>query len=300
MTKPAPIEGLDATSTLEEAARRSIELRLGDVRKYEEKLGAAAEPDDVHDMRVASRRLRAALTLFDRRRQLVAAHDAVEALGDALGQVRELHVQLAWLREELAAASERDKVGLQALYAEREAKLPRRIERLQAALTAWHQQGVPAVAAALAALDLPGRLGGHRVRRRLSRRLKDVKRRVAAACKSMDARTAHRLRIGAKKLRYLAELTQPAFPDGDRPPHRPPAAVAGDARRPARRRRAHPDRREVPGARRRPGAAGGARSFAQRDGAPRAAGGGARRRPGQAARGSHPGIAARRPLLSYR
>ena len=117
MTKPAAIEGLDSTSTLEEAARRSIEARFKDVRGYEEKLAGAVDADDVHDMRVASRRLRAALTLFDRKRQLRAAHDAVEALGNSLGEVRELHVQLAWLTDELAAATERDKVGLQALLA---------------------------------------------------------------------------------------------------------------------------------------------------------------------------------------
>ena len=57
MTKPAPIEGLDATSTLEEAARRSIESRLKEVRVFEDKLtGAAVDADDVHDLRVASRR----------------------------------------------------------------------------------------------------------------------------------------------------------------------------------------------------------------------------------------------------
>jgi CHAD domain-containing protein len=216
MTKPAPIEGLDSTSPLDEAACRSIEARLGDVRKYEEKLTTAVEPDDVHDMRVASRRLRAALELFDRKsrrkRQLRPAHDAVEKLGDALGELRELHVQLAWLRGEVAAASERDKVGLQALLGEREAKLPKRIERLHAALGSWTENGVTRVEAALAALDIGGRLGGNRVRRRLSRRLKGVKRRAAAATKSMDARTVHQLRIDAKKLRYAAELAQPAFP----------------------------------------------------------------------------------------
>jgi len=212
MTKPAPIEGLDASAALADAARRSIEARLGDVRKYEEKLTGAADPADVHDMRVASRRLRAALELFDRKRQLERAHESVEALGDTLGEVRELHVQLAWLRDELAAATERDKVGLQALLAEREAKLPKRVERLHAAVGTWVDDGVPCVEAALAALDVGGRLGGHRVRRRLSRRLKDVKQRVVAAMKSMDARAAHKLRIGAKKLRYAAELAQPAFP----------------------------------------------------------------------------------------
>lgn len=213
MSKPAPIEGLDSKSTMDEAARRSIEARLGDVRKLEEKLAGSVDADDVHDMRVASRRLRAALDLFDRKGQLAAAHDVVAALGDALGQVRELHVQLAWLRDELSAASERDKVGLQALAAEREAKLPRRIERLHVALGSWREDGVPTVEAAVASLSVGGRLGGHRVRRRLSRRLKVTRRRAAAALKSMDPRTAHKLRIGAKKLRYLAELTQPAFPD---------------------------------------------------------------------------------------
>jgi len=213
MSKPTPIEGLDAQSTMDEAGRRSIEARLGDVRKFEEKLTGAVDADDVHDMRVASRRLRAALELFDRKRRLRAAHDAVEALGDALGEVRELHVQLAWLRDELSSASERDKLGLQALAGEREAKLSRRLDRLRAALGTWRDDGAPTVEAALAALSVGGRLGGHRVRRRLSRRLKDTRRRAAAALKSMDPRTAHKLRIGAKKLRYLAELTAPAFPD---------------------------------------------------------------------------------------
>jgi len=213
MSKPTPIEGLDAQSTMDEAGRRSIEVRLGDVRKFEEKLAGAVDADDVHDMRVASRRLRAALELFDRKRRLRAAHDAVEALGDALGEVRELHVQLAWLRDELSSASERDKLGLQALAGEREAKLSRRLDRLRAALGTWRDDGAPTVEAALAALSVGGRLGGHRVRRRLSRRLKDTRRRAAAALKSMDPRTAHKLRIGAKKLRYLAELTAPAFPD---------------------------------------------------------------------------------------
>ncbi len=213
MSKPQPIEGLDSQTTMDDAARRSIEGRFADVRKYEEKLAGSVDADDVHDMRVASRRLRAALQLFDRKKQLRAAHDAVKALGDALGEVREIHVQLAWLRDELGGASERDKVGLQALADERQAKLPKRVDKLRAALGTWTEDGVPTVEAALASLSLGGRLGGNRIRRRLSRQLKQARRRVQAACKSMDPRSAHQLRIAAKKLRYAAELSQPAFPD---------------------------------------------------------------------------------------
>src|SRR6478752_4685055 len=98
MAKPAPIEGLDADIPLVEAARKYIAARLGDVRQYEQKEASGTpDPDDVHDMRVASRRLRAALELFDRKKQLAGAERAVKALGDALGEVRELQVQLSWL-----------------------------------------------------------------------------------------------------------------------------------------------------------------------------------------------------------
>src|ERR1700743_433561 len=105
MSEPAPIEGLDSNTTLEDAARASITALISVVNCCEERLTGALEPNDVHDMRVASRRLRAALALFDQKIQLCAAYRTVTSLGDALGEVRELHVQLAWLREELAAAS---------------------------------------------------------------------------------------------------------------------------------------------------------------------------------------------------
>src|SRR5262249_25684739 len=148
------------------------------------------DDDDVHDMRVASRRLRAALQLFDRKKQLRHANDATRALGDALGEVRELQVQLVWLRDTLAKASEEDRPGVLSLLGERGAQLPQRIARLQAALINWRDAGVPTVKAALAALELDGRLGGNRVRRRLSQRIKGTKQHVAATLKSIDARTA--------------------------------------------------------------------------------------------------------------
>ena len=164
-------------------------------------------------MRVASRRLRASLALFDCKSQLCAAYRTVTSLGDALGEVRELHVQLAWLREELGRpppSATRSACSRSSKSARASCRRRSRRSRPRSAAgprTAW-----PVVESALAALDVRGKLGGHRVRRRLSRRLKDTRRRVAAVVKSMDARTAHKLRIGAKKLRYLAELAQPAFP----------------------------------------------------------------------------------------
>jgi CHAD domain-containing protein len=211
MSKPAPIEGLDSTTSLDEAARRSIATRLADVRKFEEKLTGALDADDVHDMRVASRRLRAALQLFERKKQLRDAHDATKAHGDALGEVRELHVQLQWLDDALTKADGKDKPGLQSLRDERHGKLQRRVDKLRTALGTWQSDGVPTIEAALGAFAAGGRLGGRRVRDRIARQLKGAKKRVVAAAKSDDPRTAHKLRIAAKKLRYTAELAQPAF-----------------------------------------------------------------------------------------
>jgi CHAD domain-containing protein len=51
------------------------------------------------------------------------------------------------------------------------------------------------------------------VRKRLGARLRDVRKKIKATLAANDARTAHKLRIGVKKLRYVAELCQPAFPD---------------------------------------------------------------------------------------
>src|SRR5262245_32089274 len=156
MSKPAPIEGLNADVPLIDAAKKSIAVRLVDVRKFEERLGGsgAVDADDVHDMRVASRRLRAALELFDRKKQLRAAENGVRTLGDSLGEVRELHVQLGWLADAQKDASDKERGGIAALREQRAAKLDKRIARLRAALGTWTAEGVAAVETALAKLDL--------------------------------------------------------------------------------------------------------------------------------------------------
>jgi CHAD domain-containing protein len=213
MAKPAPIEGLDGDSPLTGAAQKSIGARLADVRQYEkQEQSGIPDPDEVHDMRVASRRLRAALELFDRKRQLAAAEVAVKALGDALGEVRELQVQLRWLDAAAGNAREADRAGIMALRQARERKLEPKLEALQDALVRW-QGEVVAVEQAAAELKQKGRLGGRRVRARLGERLRGVGKRLTAALEANDARTAHKLRIAVKKLRYVAELCQPAFPD---------------------------------------------------------------------------------------
>src|ERR1700682_4971291 len=92
MPKPTHVPGLDAHTPLRQAAKLLLEARLLDVRRYEPQLTEGTPEDAVHDMRVALRRLRAALRLF-RLREL---DGPVKALQDALGAVRDLKLQIGW------------------------------------------------------------------------------------------------------------------------------------------------------------------------------------------------------------
>jgi len=98
---------------------RILAARLRDLERAEAGLPA---PDPVHDMRVAARRLRAALRLL----RLREFDRAVKKLQDALGDVRDLQLQIAWLK------------GRDAVLLRRHAPLLGKVERaLQSALQEW-------------------------------------------------------------------------------------------------------------------------------------------------------------------
>ena len=88
MPRPTPIRGLGPDSRLAEAARRLVSSRLADVRHEQDALGEALTEDGVHDLRVATRRLRAALKVFRALGGLRPLEREVKKLQDALGEVR--------------------------------------------------------------------------------------------------------------------------------------------------------------------------------------------------------------------
>jgi CHAD domain-containing protein len=198
MPKPTQVPGLDARSPLRQAAKLLLEARLLDVRLYEPQLAEGAPEGPVHDMRVALRRLRAALRLF-RLREL---DGPVKALQDALGAVRDLRLQIAWFAHRDAQ-----------LAAKRRALLQGAERALRRRLHIWQQRTVPLLQKAVQDLDPSGRLGGDKVRNVLRKHLDRLDDRLDAALKSLDPATAHRLRISVKQVRYLAELVEDALPD---------------------------------------------------------------------------------------
>jgi CHAD domain-containing protein len=109
MAKARDIGGLDGRMSFRDAGRKAVAVRAEELFDH---AGGVLDVDDierVHDMRVATRRLRAVLEVFAPafdRQEHKAVLDDVKALADALGARRDPDVQLeslAHLAEALPA-----------------------------------------------------------------------------------------------------------------------------------------------------------------------------------------------------
>ena len=113
-----PIHG---EMTFAEAGARAVAVRAGELWEHAENVLDTNDIDRVHDMRVATRRLRAVLEIFapcfDRREHKAVLRE-VKALADALGARRDPDVQLAALAGLQAAMGEGERAGLE-LFADR-------------------------------------------------------------------------------------------------------------------------------------------------------------------------------------
>lgn len=210
MPPPTPIRGLGPDSELGDAARRILAGRLADARHPEDQLGAELDEDGVHDMRVATRRLRAALQVFQATGKLARVEADVKRLQDALGAVRDLHVQDAWMGT--AAKGKKDAVkALAGLRKTHLSSLGEKEKTLRAELERWTERTVPSLLKRLDTLEDRHRFAGKQVRGHLRQRLRRVEKRLERYADAPDATSAHALRKDLKKLRYELEIFQPAF-----------------------------------------------------------------------------------------
>jgi CHAD domain-containing protein len=141
MAKASPIEGFAEAESFTEAAGLAVETRTDELFSFAEGVLDTSDIERVHDMRVASRRLRAALEIFApcfpkgaHRRAL----EEVKALADALGERRDRDVQIAALERISQSLPAEDRAGLadliRALRNEQEAAnvtLAAAIERIE-------------------------------------------------------------------------------------------------------------------------------------------------------------------------
>ena len=88
MARPREVTGLDCDEPFEAAARRAVEVRAAEVFAHAEGVLDVSDVEPLHDLRVASRRLRAALELFRPcfpKKCYKAAIKPLKALADAPG-----------------------------------------------------------------------------------------------------------------------------------------------------------------------------------------------------------------------
>lgn len=214
LTAPAPEP--DVHDPAEHHVRAALETRLGAMLRHAPGTRSGEDAEDLHQMRVSVRRMRAVLRaarpLLDRRWA-----DGLRAelgwLGRALGPVRDLDVLLLRLREEakqfgtveqrdaerLLAALEAEREAaraamLQALDSQRYADLVERLSRAAAEPLPLARRRRPVALASL-------------VRREFDRLAGAVTR----AGDDPPDEVLHELRIDGKRLRYTTELAEPAL-----------------------------------------------------------------------------------------
>jgi CHAD domain-containing protein len=115
MAKARAIEGLDADGPYAAAAARIVEVRSRELLDHAHGVLDVSDIERLHDMRVATRRLRAALEIFGPcfpARELKATLREVKALADALGERRDRDVTIASLEEISNAMPAPDRPGI--------------------------------------------------------------------------------------------------------------------------------------------------------------------------------------------
>jgi CHAD domain-containing protein len=210
---------VEQTSTVGQVAFAVLRTQFAALLRKEPGTRLGEDPEELHDMRVAARRLRAALALFEDVLPVRASRYREELtwLAGILGTVRDLDVQLHQLDEWEGAVDPQDGRGLEALRSilERhrtearrtlaEALDSRRRDRLVAGFSAMLRHGplrrsrgsrMPVL---LVAPDLLGS-AYDRVRR--------AGKRLGAGS---TPEAYHRLRIRTKRLRYALEFLSPVY-----------------------------------------------------------------------------------------
>lgn len=219
---------IDASLSLGELAFAVLRRQFATMRAHEAGSRLGEDPEEVHDMRVATRRMRAAIKLFkdalpERARWI---RDELKWVAGALGDVRDLDVQLEQIEEWSEGADEEGREALsrtgKALERQREEARGRLIEALDSA----RYERLESSFAAMLKLGptrevIPG--GGPDPRSKadepvlsagpdlLSRRYRKWRKLADGIDEDSEPEDFHDLRKEGKRLRYALEFFTPVY-----------------------------------------------------------------------------------------
>jgi CHAD domain-containing protein len=228
MAKAKEIEGLDCGTEVAAGLRLALRSRVEEMCGWRAAALDWSDPEGVHDMRVASRRLRSAVRDFSpylRRRQFRRAKGALKSLAASLGLVRDEDVALMALEKLAADAPPEVAAGVGRFVAERERRRARARARLRRALTEealreLREDFDEALADGVKSGPKSAEGGGAAVSfRRAGREIigagvAELRELSASLYSPLRSEPLHRLRISAKRLRYAVELFAACRADG--------------------------------------------------------------------------------------
>ena len=222
MAKAREIIGLECEGGARDGIRRTLLTRLEEVFDFREQALDFSDIKGVHDMRVATRRLRSAARDFAphmRRGRLDNVIDDLRELAEVLGSVRDLDVAISALQKLAADAPPELADGVLGIAEEREQQREEARRALVESLSAeaiddFRQEFTTAVdratrprrprkADSLFVIEPSFRTVSQIVALRLWQELKD---RSPCLRRPFKVKPLHRMRISAKRLRYALEL----------------------------------------------------------------------------------------------
>ena len=119
MAKAGKVKGVTAQNSLEECARRTITTRFHEMMAFRDGAIDGTDIEFVHDMRVASRRLRAAMRnfadCFSRKKKFRKHLKQIERITSTLGDVRDLDVLIDRFQKDRQTVPEEAQIGVQNL-----------------------------------------------------------------------------------------------------------------------------------------------------------------------------------------
>jgi CHAD domain-containing protein len=182
---------------------------------HEDGTRSGVDPEDLHDMRVTIRRLRAAVNADGAGLGETAAplQEELKWLGNALGPVRDLDVQLERLRAEAVGFEDTERAAVERLLTGLvdERKAARR-KMLAAMRTKRYSSLLTALAAATVSRPLTDTEGKPEpaVISVIYKPYRKLYKAIGALAENPPDEQLHALRIKGKRLRYAAELVGPA------------------------------------------------------------------------------------------
>ncbi|AXB49059.1 CHAD domain-containing protein [Amycolatopsis albispora] len=206
--------------------RAKLDRQLRAVLEHEPGTRAGTDPEHLHQLRVAIRRMRSVLKLSGGPLGPTAEEARAELgwLGNALGEVRDFDVLIEHLREVVAEFETTDQLAARQLVARfvaQRGQAKRRLTRVlnssryATTLTMTAQLARPAeveVEVESSEVDVPERREVDLVSA-LKKPYRKLAKAVAALPENPPDDDLHALRIHGKRLRYAGELAKPAAPD---------------------------------------------------------------------------------------